>query len=75
MSDWPDTWSKMPHKPDCGGRLYRRVRIVWVDRLGRIGNGNIVAHDYRCTTWHCPARVLVAESAVRALATAAEERR
>ena len=73
---YPDTFTKRPHRPGCTGALYRTVSRIYVDRIGRSGNGPICAHDYRCLRdWDgCLARVLVTERAVRALATAAEER-
>ena len=73
---YPDTFTKRPHRPGCTGRMCRLPRPIYVDRIGRPGNGSICAHDYRCVMeWDgCLARVLVTERAVRALATAAEER-
>ena len=73
---YPDTFTKRPHRPGCTGGLYRLSRPIYVDRIGRPGNGPIVAHDYLCNRYWdgCLARVLVTERAVRALATAAEER-
>ena len=70
MSDYPDLWVKKPHARDCDGGLYRQPETINVDRLGRKGNGGIVAHAYRCNChWSgCPARVFVAERTLRRLA-------
>lgn len=76
MSDYPLTFVKAPHRRGCDGDLYRRDGTVFVDRTGRLGNGGIVAHEYRChKAWDkCRARVLVTERAVRQLAVAVEVR-
>lgn len=68
--------SKTPHQRGCDGQLYRLNAVAHVDRTGRLDNGGIVVHDYRCDMgWHgCNARVLVTERAVRMLAVAVEER-
>lgn len=68
---------KAPHARGCDGALTRRAETVHVDRIGRVGNGGLVAHDYRCNhSWDgCRARVLVLERAVRLLAVAVEVRR
>jgi hypothetical protein len=75
VSDYPDVWVKRPHTPGCDGNLFRTIYppTVCVDRLGRIGNGGIVAHVYTCNvSWRgCPARVLVSERAVRNIAVEA----
>lgn len=75
------TYLKAPHKRGCDGDLYNttlhgRKQLVHVDKAGRIGNGGIIAHDYRCNKAYdgCKARVLVLERAVRLLAVAAERR-
>lgn len=78
MADYPDAFLKSPHKKGCDGQLVRRYsslsKVVCVDRLGRIGNGGIVTHDYHCNAASegCPARVLVTERAIRHIAIAAE---
>jgi hypothetical protein len=62
---------KHQHKAGCEGGLYRLDQIVHIDEIGRLDNGGIVAHDYRCNMrWEgCGARVLVTEAAVHAIAT------
>lgn len=71
--DRPAWHVKARHRPDCTAPLVRRPERVTVDRLGRIGNGGIIAHDYRCGDFYfgCPARVLVLERAVRQIAESA----
>lgn len=73
MGEYSPTFIKFPHARECSGDLYRLPNTVFVDRIGRIGNGGIVAHDYVCNrSWAgCGARVLVTERAVRALAVTA----
>lgn len=68
-----DTFVKHPHAPGCDGALYRRPETVHIDRTGRLGNGGIIAHDYRCNLaiFGCEAQVLVTEQAVRRIAVAA----
>lgn len=68
-----DTFVKSRHRDGCTGRMYRVRGTVCIDRIGRVGNGGIVAHDYRCNgAWtRCPARVLVTETALRSMAVAA----
>ena len=77
MSPYPDVWPKRHHATDCDGSLYRQRVTVTVDVLGRKGNGGIVAHEYRCNReWAgCPARVLVAERALRLIAADAIDER
>ena len=62
MNNGP-VWVKRRHAAGCDGAMFRDPGIVHVDRIGRIGNGGIVAHLYRCNRcWAgCPATVLVAE--------------
>ncbi len=71
------TFVKAPHMRGCDGQLFHLPETVCTDRMGRVGNGGVVAHDYRCNTrWSgCKARVLVTETALRELAVAAEIRR
>lgn len=74
MSDYlPNAWAKEAHEDGCDGRLHRSHGTVYVDRIGRIGNGGIVAHVYRCNRYWdgCPARVLVPETTMHTIATRA----
>ena len=79
---YPDVtvWSKRPHMAGCEGTLYHDrwdgFGLVFVDSLGREGNGGIVAYLFVCNKGYagCGARVLVAASAVHRLAAEAEER-
>ncbi len=76
MGEYPLTFSKQAHKVGCEGALYRLKDTVHIDTLGRLNNGGIVAHQYRCNEhWDaCPALVYVTERAVHTLAVAAEQR-
>lgn len=77
-----DAYVKQPHRKDCDGQLYNTTifdgikAVAHVDKAGRLGNGGIVCHDYRCNmAWDgCPARVLVTERAVGAIARSVERR-
>lgn len=73
MGDYPPLWVKRPHVTGCTGAVVNRHKRVHVDRIGRAGNGGIVAHDYRCNmSWNgCNARVLVAERTLRSIAAEA----
>lgn len=73
--EMPAAFLKHPHKRGCIGSLYRKSGVVYIDRLGRLDNGGIIAHDFRCNMhWDgCGARVLVTERAVRQLAMDVEE--
>ena len=73
MSEYPLTFVKHAHRKGCESSLYRTRNLAHVDRLGRIDNGGIVTHDYRCNmAWDgCGARVLVTEAAVGQIAAAA----
>lgn len=63
---------KATHESGCDGSLYRLNHPILTDRIGRIGNGGRINHDYRCNRhWAgCPARVLVPESQLHDIATA-----
>lgn len=67
---------RRPHSPGCTGALYRLDSLITTDRVGRIGNGGLVAHEYRCNRrWDgCAAWVLVSEMQVRRMALAVEVR-
>lgn len=68
--EYPPLWVKRPHREGCEGVVTNRHQRVNVDRTGRVGNGGIVAHEYRCNwSWNgCQARVLIAERTIRTIA-------
>lgn len=77
MSEYPDAFSKRPHRTGCDGGLFNTGVVHHTDRTGRLGNGSLVTHEYVCNMrWAgCAALVLVTEKACRNLAVAVEQRR
>lgn len=77
IDPYPSAFSKHPHAKGCTGSLINASELVFVDRTGRVDNGGIVTHAYRCNRqWQgCKARVLVTERAARVLAVAVEVRK
>jgi len=76
MGDYPAAFSKHAHRRGCEGALYDTHAKAYTDRLGRVGNGGLITHDFRCNhRWEgCCARVLVTARAFRLLAVGVEVR-